>query len=453
MDCASPLALWEGVFVLFEWGAFSPQRAVAKAAEDCCSPRRCRALRRVIQMSGAPPSPRPSTVDETIATIRAQCEPLHVERVDLKQALGRTLRELVLTDADQPRFDRSSMDGYAVRLDDRGEAFRVVDQIRAGDWKLRDLKPGEAVQIATGGALPCEGLQVVMKEDVRVEGDQIVIVDRDAERYIRFKGEDAIAGQVLIEEGTTLGPGALALMASVGCIQPSVTRLPSVLHVATGSEIVPPHENPGHGQIRDSNSTFVRAFLEQSGITPQQVRVPEERAAIHSAIRNPQSAIGSVDLLLISGGASVGEHDFTRRLLEELGYTIHIRRTTTRPGKPMIFGSRGRAVAFGLPGNPLAHFVCLNLYVRQALWRFAGSKKAPDFRTGVLAADFAACSNERETLWPARMEVDEGEDRLNPLRWQSSGDLTSLATANALVRIPPNQGPLSRGVRLLFLPT
>jgi molybdopterin molybdotransferase len=404
-------------------------------------------------MSAITKQSRPSNVDETIATIRDCCNPLEAERVGVSQACWRVLREPVCADADQPPFDRSSMDGFAVRLDDESTSFDIVDRIRAGDWESRELGPGEAVQIATGGALPGEDLQVVMKEDVRVEGGRVVLVGRDDERNIRFKGEDAKAGQVLVEAGTLLGPGVLALMASVGCVEPSVTRLPRVLHLATGNEIVPPDQKPERGQIRDSNSTLVRAFLEQFGITPEQLRVSEDRPAIQSAIRHPPSAAGNWDLLLISGGASVGEHDFTRGLLEELGYTIHVSRTTTRPGKPLIFGSRGNAVAFGLPGNPLAHYVCLHLYVRQALWRFSGAAPAPDFCEGLLAADFAAVANERETLWPAQMDMAEGGARLTLLRWQSSGDLTALAKANALVRIPPNQGPLSRGVRLPFLPT
>ncbi|MCU0787877.1 MAG: molybdopterin molybdotransferase MoeA [Verrucomicrobia bacterium] len=394
----------------------------------------------------------PSTVDETIATIREHCQALAVEQVPLDQAARRVIREPVRADTDQPPFDRSAVDGYAVRREDRSASFRIVDRLRAGDWKPRELQPGEAVQIATGGALPCDGLQVVMKEDARVEADRLVVVQRDDARHIRFRGEDASAGAVLIQPGTVARPGVLALMASVGCARPRVTRLPRVLHLATGNEIVAPDRKPERGQIRDSNTTLVRAFLGQFGITPEQMRVSEDRASIQSAIRNPQSALGRWDLLLVSGGASVGEHDFTRSLLEEAGYSIHVQRTTTRPGKPMIFGSRDGSVAFGLPGNPLAHFVCLHLYVRQALWRFSGATDAPDFCVGVLAADFAAEANERETLWPARTEMAEGEVRLTLLRWQSSGDLTSLSAANALVRIPPNAGPLSRGFRLFFLP-
>jgi molybdopterin molybdotransferase len=306
------------------------------------------------------------------------------------------------------------------------------------------------VRIATGGALPGDGLQVVMKEDVRVEADQLTVLRRDHERNIRFRGEDARAGQVLVETGVILRSGALALLASVGCSQPLVTRPTRVRHIATGNEIVSPDQRPGRGQIRDSNSTLVRAFLGRWGIVPEQVRVGEEAAAIDSALRTSHSTI---DLLLISGGASVGEHDFTRGLLERAGFTIHVSKTTARPGKPLIVAQRGSTLAFGLPGNPLAHFVCLNLYVRAALEAFAGQSGKTAFVTGVLAEDLAAGGQARETFWPARWALQEGVAMLTPLRWSSSGDLTSLATANALLRVTAGADQFQRGSRVEFVRT
>ena len=403
-------------------------------------------------MSSAVDSTRPATVDETIALIRECCAALGNERVPLNLTNGRVLREPVLAPEDQPPFDRSSVDGFAVRLDDAAKRFRIVDLIRAGDWKPRQLQPGEAVQIATGGALPGAELQVVMKEAVRVAGDEVEILQRDAGRNIRFCGEDARAGSLVIAAGTRLDPGALALLASIGHTQPLVTRLPRILHVATGNEIVPPEQTPKTGQIRDSNSTLVRAFMEQRGIVPEQLRVGEDRGAIDSALRAPSSGSGS-DLLLISGGASVGEHDFTRSLLADLDYTIRISRTTTRPGKPLIFATRGNTVAFGLPGNPLAHFVCLNLYVRAALHGFSGAMNGGEFLTGLLENEFVGEASARETLWPAQISFEDGNVRLALLPWQSSGDLTALATANALVRIPTSCGKLTRGTKLQFQPT
>ena len=401
--------------------------------------------------TGAPPDiRRAASASEVLALVRQLCVPLEAGRVSLGDAVGRVLREPACASEDQPPFDRSSVDGFAVRLDDPATQFRVVDEIRAGDWKPRALQPGETMRIATGGALPGDGLQVVMKEDARVEADQLTVLRRNDERNIRFRGEDARAGQVLVEAGVILQPGTLALLASVGCAQPLVTRPPRVRHIATGNEIVSPDQMPVRGQIRDSNSTLVSAFFGRWGIVPEQVRVGEEAAAIDAALRTSHSTI---DLLLISGGASVGEHDFTRGLLERAGFTIHVSKTTARPGKPLIVAQRGGTLAFGLPGNPLAHFVCLNLYVRAALEAFAGQSDKTAFVTGVLAADLAAGGHARETFWPARWMLQDGSAMLTPLRWSSSGDLTSLATANALIRVSAGVGQFQRGSRVEFVRT
>jgi molybdopterin molybdotransferase len=388
-----------------------------------------------------------------LALVRSLCPPLETQRVVLAEAAGRVLRDPVSAPEDQPPFDRSSVDGYAVRLDDASTRFRIVDEIRAGDWKPRDLEPGETVRIATGGAIPGDGLQVVMKEDVRVEVRAAVVLRRTADRNIRFCGEDARAGQELVPAGTVLQAGSLGLLASVGCTEPLVTRLPRVVHLATGNEIVPPDQAPQRGQIRDSNSTLIRAFCAAWGICPVQQRVGEDEALGESGVRNVLSASGRVDLLLISGGASVGEHDFTRRLLERTGFTISVSKTTARPGKPLIVAHRGNTLAFGLPGNPLAHFVCLNLYTRAALSAWSGEANKPLFESGSLTADLEAGGNARETFWPGRWQLADGAATLTPLRWASSGDLTALAAANALIRVTSGATQLTRGSRVEFIRT
>ena len=399
-----------------------------------------------------PPSQnrRAPDADEIIALLNGVGQPLAAERTPLREAAGRILREPVGAPEDQPPFDRSAMDGFAIRLDDANLEFKIVDEIRAGDWKPRELQIGEAVQISTGGALPGDGLQVVMKENVRVAGKILTVVERDSNRCIRFRGEDARAGQVLVESGTTLTPGALALLASVGHAQPMVTSLPRVLNLATGNEIVPPEQTPLTGQIRDSNSVLVRAFLRHWQIAPQQKRVPEDEAAAKSEISNLKS---EMDLLLVSGGASVGEHDFTRRLLEHFGFEILVCKTALRPGRPLIVARRGNQIAFGLPGNPLAHFVCLNLFVRVTLEKFSGRAAENIFQLGTLAAKLESGRNARETFWPARGEMQNGEVQLTPLRWSSSGDLTALALANSLIRVKAGSSDLAAGVAVEFVPT
>jgi len=386
---------------------------------------------------------------ELIALIRQTAAPLDREQVPLAHALGRVLRAPVRAAEDQPPFDRSAVDGFAVRVGDDSAVFRLVDEIRAGDWKPRQLQTGETVRIATGGALPSAGLQVLMKEHIEATATTVRVLRPSTERHVRIRGEDAASGQLLLDAPLRLNAGALALLASLGCAQPEVTRQPRVVHLATGNEIVPPETTPDPGQIRDSNSTLVRAFLQSLGITPRQHRVAEDHAALETALR---TSADTADLLLISGGASVGPHDFTRVLLEQNGFDILVSKTSLRPGKPLIFARRGTTLAFGLPGNPLAHFVCLHLFVRAALEQFAGLPPAPLWRRGVLAADFSADIGPRETFWPAFCRNDDGGPALLPLAWNNSGDLTSLATANALLRFAGHAPARARGDGIEFCP-
>ena len=394
------------------------------------------------------PTPAPASAADVFAGLRAWCLPLAPERCPLAAALGRVLREPVVAPEDQPSCDRSTVDGYAVPQDSTATSFRVVDRIRAGDWKPRVLRLDEAVRVATGAALPGPNLRVVLQEHVETAQHEVRVIEPDSDSHVRRRGEEARAGRLLLGEGLVLRPGALALLASLGVTRPLVSRRPRVLHLATGDEIVSPESIPTAGQIRDSNSVLVAAFLERWGIVPDHQRVGEDRSALQTALC---SAGDAMDLVLISGGASVGDHDFTREVLGRAGFVIHVQRTKVRPGKPLIVAQRGSAMAFGLPGNPLAHFVCLNLFVRAALDAWSGRVDPWRFNLGQLEVDLADCGSDRETFWPARADLREETTLLLPLPWASSGDLTSLALANALIRLPAGHGPLNRGHRLEFV--
>jgi len=400
--------------------------------------------------SGRTPAKLPPDADRVRALVREHCPPLPSERVFLAEAAGRVLREQVCAPEDQPALDRSAVDGFAIRCDEATTRLRIVDRLRAGEWKPQVLQPGEAVQIATGAALPGAGLRVVMKEDVDVAGDTVTLRRSDGPEHIRRRGEDARAGQGLVPAGTVLRPGTLGLLASVGVVRPLVTRRPRVVHLVTGNEIVPPDQAPGPGQVRDANSTLVRTFLAPWGVEARQERLPEDEALVRAAI---QQGTEESDLLLVSGGASVGEHDFTRRLLEACGFTVLVSRTAARPGKPLIVAERCGALAFGLPGNPLAHFVCLNLYVRAALEAGAGTTRPRTFQTGFQGADIPGAVESTEVFWPATWRLQDGRALVSPLRWRSSGDLTALASANALVRVSGASDSRSGGSRVEFLDT
>jgi molybdopterin molybdotransferase len=396
------------------------------------------------------PRPAAYSLDEAMAEIRSRCQPLPAVRVPLAEAFGRVLRETVCAPEDLPPFERSARDGYAILADDQAELFQIVDTLHAADWKPRALISGQAVRVATGTALPCGNLRVVMQEHVEREGDRIRVLIRERATNIRLRGEDMKAGQPLARSGAPLNAGTLALLAAAGCAQPLVSPRPRVAHFTTGDELVPPHQTPGPGQIRDSNSTLIRGLLQNVPCHLQQTHLPEDFA---TAWRQLEAGhLAQADLILVSGGASVGDKDFTRPLLERLGFEILFAQVNVRPGRPLIFGLNGARVAFGLPGNPLSHFVCFHFAVALALAQLSGGEPS-SFAHAPLAANLDDEPCPRETLWPASLEWHDGAPHLRPLAWASSGDLGCLPTANALIRVPANRGPLAQGTEVDFLPT
>jgi molybdopterin molybdotransferase len=262
-----------------------------------------------------------------------------------------------------------------------------------------------------------------MLEDA-TEASGLIRFGRRGRSHVRLRGEDVRAGECLVPEGTMLGEGSIGLLAGAGCTRVWITRELKILHIATGNEIVPPEAQPGPGQIRDANSALVAAWARRGGLSLRQQRVGEDPGGLDAAIS------GQRDLLLISGGASVGGHDHTSDVLAAAGFELLVTKVKARPGKPLIVARRGDEWAFGLPGNPLSHFVCLHVFVATALTAMMGAEPRPVLRR---ARVLSACAGHpRETWWPAREEV-EG---LQPLPWTSSGDLTALAAADSLIRVP-----------------
>jgi molybdopterin molybdotransferase len=347
-----------------------------------------------------------------------------------------------------PDGDRSTRDGYAMRNDDESEIFSVVDTLHAADWKPRQFQPGEAVRVATGAALPCGNLRVVMQEHVERDGQKIRITQREPARNVRLRGEDVKAGQPLVPAGVRLEAGRLALLASAGCPQPLVSPRLRVVHFTTGDEMVPPERTPKPGQIRDSNSILIRGLLQKFPGDVVQAHLPEDFEAAKQLVSTFNLQPPTFNLLLISGGASVGDKDFTRPLLEWLAFEIVFSQVNVRPGRPLIFGVDGSRIAFGLPGNPLSHFVCFHLFVAAALAKLTGA--APEkFQRGRLAAKLDDAPCPRETLWPAHRDPAG----LRPLAWASSGDVTCLVKTNALIRVPANRGSIATGAEVEFLST
>ena len=379
------------------------------------------------------------TVAELWTRLDALATPLAGERIPLADAHSRILREPILAPEDQPPFDRSAIDGYLVHADQAPGIVTLVGTVTPGSPPPPAAPAlGTALRILTGSALPADCAALVMQEDTRPgpSTGQRELLQTPSIRHIRRRASQARAGDTLLSPGQRLGPGALALLASVGATTPLVHRRVRVAHLVTGGELVAPDQTPAAGQIRDSNSTLIASLLADAGAELCWYRrVADTRATTAAAF--VEALATSADILLISGGASVGDHDHTGSLLAEFGFTIHCDKVASRPGKPFIAASRDGRLAFGLPGNPLAHFVCFHLFVKRVLARLAGTD--PTFLIRATLDEYSMLEdNARETWWPAYLSHARNTSLVvTPLPWRDSSDLTVLALADALVRIPP----------------
>jgi molybdopterin molybdotransferase len=353
------------------------------------------------------------------------------QHAPLAEAYGRILRTDVHAPEDLPAFDRAAMDGYALHCEDDSARFRIVGEIQPGVTQNFKIGGGECARIYTGARIPEGASQVLMQEDATVEGGFVFPLQRTRTAHIRYKGEDARSGDLLLTAGARLGQGELALLAGIGITKPMVSPQIRVAHFATGDEVVAPEQTPLPGQIRDSNSTLVAAFVHQhNGRIVKQERLRDDFDLL---LNQARSCDGEYDLLLVSGGASVGDYDFGKRLLSTLGFEIHFEKVDLRPGKPLIFGTRGSQAAFVLPGNPISHFVTLHVEVRLAMEKLAGACATWPAVRARLAEDFNSRSSTQDAFWPAHLITENAELVVRALRWKSSGDVTGLAGANALI--------------------
>ena len=379
-----------------------------------------------------------TTVDQVFAQIDSLIhQPVETEPISLNQALLRVLREPAMTTEDQPPFDRSSIDGYLVRADEHAKKVQLVSTHTPGQSAPPLPPAGSAIRVLTGSALP-KHAALIMQEDTRTAGlGFIELLKKPDLTLVRLQGSHSKKGSILLPAPSLLQPGSITLLASLGITQPKVSRIPRVVHLATGEELVDPDQNPALGQIRDSNSVLIRTLLMFfSAALLSQERVGDDREHFIQTLR--QSLATQPDIVLLSGASSVGDHDHAGSVLEELGFTILLRQVSVRPGKPLILAKKDRTVAFGIPGNPLSHFVCFHLFVRRALLRLLGLTPPP-LLAATLARGATIRTNPRETWWPCHLQPSQGSLTARPLPWSDSSDLSCFPMTNGLLRVPSGQ--------------
>jgi molybdopterin molybdotransferase len=406
---------------------------------------------------GAPPVTKMLSFEEALSEVEARLTStgaVHAtEIVPLGQAWGRVLAEDVTADRDYPPFNRSTRDGFAVRSEDVREANSVLaldGEVRAGEFLKTEVEPGHCAAIMTGAPLPTGTDAVVMIEHTRAHGDKIEI-ERPAasfENVVR-KGREAQAGQRILARGRRLRAGEIGLLASVGITHATVSIRPRIAIIPTGDEVVPIDRRPEWYQVRNSNSAMLAAVVTSAGGDPWEIGIgPDQKEALRNLIEKALVA----DMLLLSGGVSMGKYDFVEDVLADLGAEFYFRSVAIRPGKPLVFGRVQGKFFFGLPGNPVSSFVTCNLFARPAIGALMGCGFE---RPGFLRARLAKPVRHPAGLTiftPARIESRDGDPFVSVVGWQGSGDLVGVAEANGFLVIHPGKPSPTEGDWVDVLP-
>ncbi len=383
------------------------------------------------------------TLEEAQERVLGLVRPLASESVPIGKAAGRVAAEDVRALVDLPPFASSAMDGFAVRAGDLPATLRIVGESAAGRPYEATVEAGCAVTISTGAVVPDGADAVVPVEHVvRRENSVEISVKVEPGSHLRPRGGDVVVGDVVLPGGSKLTPARIAAAAAAGAAALSCRRRPRVAVLATGSELVAPGELLRRGQIYESNSLMLAGVLEAAGAEV----VPEPPAADDQAVLRAALERGlAADVLVTSGGVSVGEHDLVREVESELGVEEIFWRVAIKPGKPISFGVRGETLVFGLPGNPVSALVGCELFVKPALRALQGrADPLPRFEVGRLAAGLRR-NEERDEFVRATSRIDGDVLMLEPVVGQESHMIVRSGAADALVHVPRGNGELVAG--------
>jgi molybdopterin molybdotransferase len=403
------------------------------------------------------------SVVEAIQIVKEKTHRLPTESVSLASALGRFLAEDIVADSDLPPFDRSQMDGYAVRASDVQVVpakLEIVGESAAGRGWHQEMQPGQAVRIMTGAPVPAgaDSVQQVEltrevtdrdRDDVDGVRDVVEILEPVATgRSIVQRGNEIKAGETVLTAGEEINAGMMAVLASFGYSQVKVGQRPRVAVLATGSELVDIAQKPGQDQIRDSNNYSIGAYAEIAGALVERVPLAGDDVTLLKQ-QISEAALRS-DIVITSGGVSVGVYDFTKTVLKELQSEVFFERVALRPGKPAVFARLPNGVLFfGLPGNPVSVSVTFNLFARAAILAMQGAKQIELLNETAVLGEKAKGSGDRESYLPAQLSTnDDGQLIATPLKWGGSSDFVAFVRATALIIVPAGGAVVESGARV-----
>jgi len=382
------------------------------------------------------------SVEEARRRILEHFQPLEPERIPILEALGRVLAEDVAAEMDIPPLPNTAMDGYAVRIADTADAtpehparLKVVADLAAGYVLEEPIQPGQAVRIMTGAPIPPGAEAVVPFENVEVQGDEVLVFKPYAMwKNIRHAGEDVKAGQVVLRQGTTLRPQEIGMLAALGHPTALVHRRPRVAVLSTGDEVIDVSDPWQPGKIRDANSYTVSALILKYGGEPIRLGIaPDTIEALTAKIR--EALDRGADLILTSGGVSMGDFDVVKKVLAAEG-AMHFWRARMKPGKPLAFGEIQGVPLLGLPGNPVSSTISFELFARPAMLTMLGKKKLEKPTLDAILVDPIKRKDSRRHYVRVWLEEKEGQTYAHLTGDQGSGILLSMVQADGLAIIP-----------------
>ncbi|MEW6378901.1 MAG: gephyrin-like molybdotransferase Glp [bacterium] len=377
--------------------------------------------------------------------------PLDSEEVSLTRALGRILAADITSDMDMPPFDKSAMDGYACRVADLDRPLKVIETIPAGYQPRLAISQGECSKIMTGAMIPEGADCVVMVEHTREEEDGFIrVMKKDGPPNISRRAEDIQQGDTVLKRGTRITPAEIADLASVGCDPVPVVRRPVVGVLATGCELVEPTQKPNPVQIRNSNSYQLCAQVERAGCLPHYFGIAEDNP--ETIDRMIKQALAESDVVLLSGGVSMGDFDFVPEILEHNKVEIKFRKVAVKPGKPVVFGtldsSRGGKYFFGLPGNPVSTFVLFEVLVRPFLFRLMGSSDQRLRITARLRKSLKRKKVDRMEYIPVSLASDGLVERVD---YHGSAHIHAYTGAHGIIALPIGVAEIKEGSEVSVL--
>jgi len=364
------------------------------------------------------------------------------EEVNLSQSTGRVLAQDVISDINMPPFRKTAVDGFACRMADIGDTLEIVEVIPAGVVPTKTIKEGQCSKIMTGAPLPSGADCVLMVEDTKIIDEKhIVFTGKSTKANICELGEDILIGNLSIEKGTAILPKHIAIMAALGCHKPTVAVKPIVSILPTGDELVEPNIKPTGSQIRNSNGHQLISQVINSGAEPvYNGIVGDTKEETYNAI---SKALEESDVIILTGGVSMGDFDFVPEVMDKLGIQIHFDSIAVQPGKPTTFGTKGDKLIFGLPGNPVSSFIQFELLVKPALQKMMGATSLNPLQIKApMGADYTRKRTERLAFVP--IYINE-QNEVFPVEFHGSAHIFALAKANGIIGVPIGVEKIEKG--------